>query len=98
MPAQESGMNKKAKIDLGLPPRLSRMLLEANVRGSNTSEIEMKLNERTRSQIISYLQLSLLNLQQSTTADSEFMQQLHMHQERASYTTLLRDRVLNLRQ
>ena len=90
-------MNKKARIDLGLPPRLSRLLIEANVRGSDTSEIEMKLNERTRSQIISYLQLSLLNLQQSSTANGEFMQQLHQHQERASYTALLRDRVLNLR-
>jgi hypothetical protein len=97
MPAQERGMSKKAKSDLGLPPRLSRLLLEANVRGSDTSEIEMKLNERTRSQIISYLQLSLLNLQQSSTANGEFMQQLHLHQERASYTTLLRTRVLDLR-
>jgi hypothetical protein len=64
-------MNKKAKIDLGLPQGLSCLLLEANVRGSDTSEIEMKLNECTRLQIISYLQLSLLNLQQLSTANIE---------------------------
>jgi hypothetical protein len=81
----------------GLPGSLVRLLREANVQDSELSEIHTKLNERTTSQIVSYLQLAWINLQQSSIANREFMQQLDSHQERTEYAKLLNDRVSDLR-
>lgn len=73
------------------------MLREANVRDSELAEIHTKLQERTTSQMVSYLQLAWLNLQQSSSGNREFIQQLHSHQERTNYLQTLNDRVRVLR-
>jgi hypothetical protein len=81
----------------GLPGCLVHLLREVNVQDSELSDIHTKLNERTTSQIVSYLQLAWLNLQQSSIANSEFMQQLDSHRERTEYAKLLDARVSDMR-
>jgi hypothetical protein len=91
-PRAAVGMSKS-----DLPGSLVRLLREANVQDSELSEIHTKLNERTTSQIVSYLQLAWINLHHSSIANREFIKQLDSHQERTVYAQLLSDRVSDLR-
>lgn len=86
-----------AKSTPNLPAGLTRLLREANVTDSEVSGIRQKLKERTTSQILSYLQLAWLNLQQHSIADQEFVQQLQSHRDRRNFMQLLDDRVRCLR-
>lgn len=86
-----------AKSTPGLPASLTRLLREANVRDCEVAEIHLKLKQRTTSQIVSYLQLAWLNLQQHSIADQEFVQQLQSHRERSNFMHTLDDRVRSLR-
>ncbi len=79
-----------------MPAGLAHLLREANVVDSELHGIHTKLKERTTSQMISYLHLAWINLQQSSIENNGFMQQLQAHRQRTNYVQLSEDRVLEL--
>lgn len=76
----------------GLPPQLRECLLAANIQDHDIQSIQTKLDERTSSQVISYMQLVSMKLRHVKTMSSEFMKHVQAHQERVSFTDFLQHR------
>jgi hypothetical protein len=80
-----------------VPPQLLQSLRSANVADSDSKTIETKLQERTSSQIVSYLQLALIKLRQTSVAASEFSTQMQAQRERVSFGQFLEEQVADMR-
>jgi hypothetical protein len=79
-----------------LPQHLLHSLCSANVKDSDLESIERKLQERTSSSILSYLQLSLIKLQNTTVAANAFASRIAAQNERAEFGAVLQQRVDSL--
>lgn len=80
-----------------LPPHLLKCLRSANIRDSDPDDVQGKLNERTTSNIVSYLQLGFLKLQHSALAAQAVEQQIAAHLDRTAYAAVLQQRTAALR-
>lgn len=80
-----------------LPQHLLHSLCSANVKANEIDCIKTKLQERTSSSIVSYLQLSLIKLQKDNVATSNFSSRMTAQQERTAFGTYLEQRVQDLR-
>ncbi len=79
-----------------LPQHLLHSLCSANVKDGDLESIERKLQERTSSSILSYLQLSLIKLQNTTVAANAFASRIAAQNERAEFAAVLQRRVDSL--
>jgi hypothetical protein len=79
-----------------LPANLVKSLRDANIHDTDSCKIHEKLQQRTCSQMHSYLQLILIRLQQTHVSGNDYVQQLHSHQERDEFAQVLKSRVQNL--
>jgi hypothetical protein len=80
-----------------LPQNLLQSLKGANVIDTEPTCIEKKLQERTSSQIVSYLQLALIKLRHNSVAARDFSTKMTAHTERISFGALLRQHVHDLK-
>ena len=79
-----------------LPPHLIESLRHANIAESETEVIQTKLQERTSSQIVSYLQLALIKLKQTSVAAHQFAAQMQAQEERSTFGAVLKQHVQGL--
>ena len=80
-----------------MPAHLLQSLRAANITDKDEKSIEKKLQERTVSSILSYMQLSLIKLTSKTVAARDFSNQMQAQTERAGFGQVLADRVRALR-
>ena len=80
-----------------LPQNLLQSLIGANVIETEPTCIEKKLQERTSSQIVSYLQLALIKLRHNSVAASDFSAKMTAHKERSAFGAMLRQHVEHLK-
>jgi hypothetical protein len=76
-----------------LPQHLLHSLCTANVKANEIDCIKTKLQERTSSSIVSYLQLALIKLQKTSVAASDFSSRMTAQQERTAYGAFLEERL-----
>jgi|LauGreDrversion4_2_1035121.scaffolds.fasta_scaffold94840_2 hypothetical protein len=79
-----------------LPPHLLQSLCSANITETDSHVINTKLQERTSSQIASYLHLILIKLRQPNIAARHFSEQIGAQRERLEFGATLQRRVDNL--
>jgi len=80
-----------------ISPQLLQSLRSANVTDTDVETIEKKLQERTSSQITSYLQLALIKLRYTNVAARESATQMQAQKERISFAQALEERVNAMR-
>jgi hypothetical protein len=80
-----------------VPAHLLQSLRTANITDTDPKNIRTKLQERTSSQIISYLQLGLLKLQQTSVAAREFSTRMRAQKERTSFGAVLEEQLKAMR-
>ena len=85
------------EVTAKMPAHLLQSLRAANITDKDEKSIEKKLQERTVSSILSYMQLSLIKLTSKTVAARDFSNQMQAQTERASFGQVLADRVRALR-
>lgn len=76
-----------------LPKHLLHSLCSANIKDSDVTSIQQKLQERTSTSILSYLQLALIKLQQTRIAADAFASRIAAQEERAAFGAVLQQRV-----
>jgi hypothetical protein len=81
-----------------LPHHLLQSLRNANIIETEPCIIKAKLKERTSSQIVSYLQLALIKLRQTSVAASEFSSKIKAQQERSAFGAVLEQHVQEMKQ
>ena len=74
-----------------LPADLKHNLRVANALDDNVNSINQKLQERTISNIVSYLQIMLLKLNESHTRSQKTIETIQTHDDLTQYTTFLSD-------
>jgi hypothetical protein len=80
-----------------LPQNLLQSLKGANVIETEPTCIEKKLQERTSSQIVSYLQLALIKLRHHSVAARDFSEKMTAHKERSAFGAVLHQHVNDLK-
>ena len=90
-------LKKSKEFTANLPPHLLQSLCSANITDTDSKNIETKLQERTSSQIVSYLQLALIKLKQTSVAAREFSAQMHAQKERIVFGEALERQVAAMR-
>jgi len=79
-----------------LPKHLLHSLCSANIKDGDVETIEQKLKERTSASILSYLQLALIKLQQTSIAAGVFSSRIAAQEERAAFAAVLQQRADSL--
>jgi len=79
-----------------LPAHLLKSLRDANIHDTDTCTIHEKLQQRTCSQMQSYLQLVLIRLQKMHISGNDYVKQLSTHQQRVEFSQVLKSRVQHL--
>lgn len=84
-----SGHAKSMNADI--PVALKHHIRTINVLDKDINEVNKKLQERTVSNILSYLQLMLLKLDQRSIRSTKMLQKINQHDSLVEYTSFLSD-------
>lgn len=79
-----------------LPAALKQHLREANIIDNELASVSAKLQERVSANIISYLQLVLLQFQRTKNVSSEQERKMQAYAGRTEFTTLLDERATGM--
>jgi len=97
MSVTDKGRKNPAKKPAQLPAHLLMSLRDAHIHDTETAQIHEKLQQRTCSQMQSYLQLCLIRLRKMHISGNGYVEQINAQQQRDQFTQVLTARVQHVR-
>ena len=97
MSVTDKGRKHPVKNPAQLPAHLLLSLRDAHIHDTETAQIHEKLQQRTCSQMQSYLQLCLIRLRKMHISGNGYVEQINAQQQRDEFTKVLAARVQHVR-